>query len=306
MLADPAVDFPFCLMWANENWTRRWDGAEEDVLVAQDYRPEDEAGLLESFARCFRDRRYIRVGGRPLLMLYRAKIVPDAAATFARWRRLFRERHGGDPVIVMAQTFGERDPRPYGLDGAVGFPPHKLGETLNHVPVDLLDPDFTGKVHAYDEAADLACTEPTPPYPLVKTCVPSWDNDARRQGAGMVLHGASPARYQAWLAHLVDHARANRLHGDALVCVNAWNEWAEGAYLEPDLRYGAAFLNATGRAVAGVESGPREGAVLLVGHDAFPAGSQHLLLHLGRQLRAAHGVAVQFLLMGGGRLLKQY
>jgi hypothetical protein len=239
-------------------------------------------------------------------MLYRAKIVPDAAATFARWRRLFRERHGGDPVIVMAQTFGERDPRPYGLDGAVEFPPHKLGETLNHVPVDLLDPDFTGKVHAYDEAADLACTEPTPPYPLVKTCVPSWDNDARRQGAGMVLHGASPARYQAWLAHLVDHARANRLHGDALVCVNAWNEWAEGAYLEPDLRYGAAFLNATGRAVAGVESGPREGAVLLVGHDAFPAGSQHLLLHLGRQLRAAHGVAVQFLLMGGGRLLKQY
>ncbi len=293
-------------MWANENWTRRWDGAEEDVLLAQDYRPEDEDALLASFARCFADPRYIRVQGRPLLMLYRACKVPDAAATFARWRRLFQERHGEDPLIVMAQSFGDRDPRPYGLDGAVEFPPHKLGERLNEVPVELLDPDFSGHVHAYDEAADLACTEPTPPYPLIKTCVPSWDNDARRQGAGMVLHGASPGRYQAWLAHLVEHARANPFHGEPLVCINAWNEWAEGAYLEPDLHLGAAYLNATGRAVAGLQQEARDGALLLVGHDAFPAGSQHLLLHLGRQLRHAHGIAVQFLLLGGGRLLKAY
>jgi glycosyltransferase involved in cell wall biosynthesis len=243
-------------------------------------------------------------------MLYRARTVPDAAAAFARWRRLFREHHGEDPLLVMAQTFGDRDPRPYGLDGAVEFPPHKLGETLNEIPVELLDPDFSGKVHAYDEAADLSCTEPTPPFPLIKTCVPSWDNDARRQGAGMVLHGASPGRYQAWLGHLVEHARANPFpdsgRGDALVCINAWNEWAEGAYLEPDLRFGSAFLNATGRAVAGLQPDPRDGALLLVGHDAFPAGSQHLLLHLGRQLQQAHGIAVQFLLLGGGRLLKAY
>ena len=94
MLADPAADFPFCLMWANENWTRRWDGAETDVLIAQDYRPEDEAALLADFARCFKDKRYIRLQGRPLLMLYRARLVPDAAATFARWRRIFRAAHG--------------------------------------------------------------------------------------------------------------------------------------------------------------------------------------------------------------------
>ena len=310
MLADPSVEFPFSLMWANENWTRRWDGAEEDVLIAQDYRPEDEAGLVASFARYFKDPRYIRVQGRPLLMLYRGGNVPSAAATFARWRRLFRERHGEDPLLVMAQTFGDRDPRAHGLDGAVEFPPHKLGEVLNEIPVELLDPDFSGKVHAYDDAADHSCTEPTPLFPLIKTCVPSWDNDARRQGAGTVLHGASPQRYQAWLAHLIEHARANPFpdsrHGEPIVCINAWNEWAEGAYLEPDLRYGGAFLNATGRAVAGLQPQAREGALLLVGHDAFPAGSQHLLLHLGRQLRAAHGVAVQFLLLGGGRLLKHY
>ena len=306
MLADPSVDFPFCLMWANENWTRRWDGAEQEVLMAQDYRAEDEDSLLADFARCFRDTRYIRIDDRPLLMLYRARLVPEPEATFPRWRALFLERFGENPLIVMAQSFGDRDPRPLGLDGAVEFPPHKLGETLAEMPVELLDPDFSGKVHAYDDAAELSCVEPAPGYPLIKTIVPSWDNDARRQGSGLVLHGATPARYQGWLSHLVENARANRFHGEPIVCINAWNEWAEGAYLEPDLRYGAAFLNATGRAVAGVERRLQRGAILLVGHDAFLAGSQHLLLHLGRQLRDAHGMEVQFVLMGGGRLLKQY
>ena len=306
MLADASVDFPFCIMWANENWTRRWDGAEQDVLMAQDYHASDEDELLSSFARCFRDPRYVRVGGRPLLMLYRARLVPSPHTTFPRWRKIFKERFGEDPLIVMAQSFGDRDPRALGLDGAVEFPPHKLGETLAEIPVELLDPDFSGKIHAYDEAAELSCTEPAPDYPLIKTIVPSWDNDARRQGSGMVLHGSTPARYQAWLSHLIENAQAHLFHGEPVVCINAWNEWAEGAYLEPDLRYGAAFLNATGRAVAGLDQRRPSGAILLVGHDAFPAGSQHLLLHLGQQLRDAHGVEVQFVLMGGGRLLKQY
>jgi hypothetical protein len=88
MLADPAVDFPFCLMWANENWTRRWDGGESDVLIAQDYRPQDDAVLVACLARHFRDPRYIRLQGRPVLMLYRPALIPDTAATVARWRQM--------------------------------------------------------------------------------------------------------------------------------------------------------------------------------------------------------------------------
>ncbi len=72
----------------------------------------------------------------------------------------------------------------------------------------------------------------------------------------MVLHGATPAAYQAWLARLIAAAREQTVGGEALVCVNAWNEWAEGAYLEPDVHFGAAFLNATGRAVSGGGDGP--------------------------------------------------
>ena len=132
------------------------------------------------------------------------------------------------------------------------------------------------------------------------------DNDPRRQGAGTVLHGATPNRYQAWLEQLVQNAARHPLLGESLVCINAWNEWAEGAYLEPDVHYGAAFLNATARAVAGLPAPGSRTRLLLVGHDARDHGAQVLLLHIGRVLRAAHGIDVGFLLLGDGALLPQY
>ncbi len=129
LLADPSLPMPFCLMWANENWTRRWDGSEQEVLLSQDYRDEDEAALIATFARHFEDPRYIRLGGRPVLMVYRAGLIPDTAAAIARWRRRFAAL-GHEPLFVMAQSFAERDPRAFGMDAAVEFPPHKLTEGL--------------------------------------------------------------------------------------------------------------------------------------------------------------------------------
>ena len=97
-LQDDTIDFPFCIMFANENWTRRWDGAESEVLMAQDYRPSDEPALVADLARHMKDRRYIRTPeGRPLLFVYRADIIPDCAGAVASWRRHFRDDHGLDP-----------------------------------------------------------------------------------------------------------------------------------------------------------------------------------------------------------------
>ncbi len=307
MLADPAVDFPFCLMWANENWTRSWDGSQDQVLMAQDWRVEDEPALLACLVRHFRDPRYIRVQGRPLLMVYRAGLIPDTAATIARWREAFRRDHGEDPLLVMSQSFGAQDPRPMGFDAAVEFPPHKLvgGLRLRNAELAYYDAGATAQVFAYDDVAAAALAETPPDFPLIRTALPGWDNDARREGAGMVLHGASPAAYQRWLAALVDQARARPVFGENLVCVNAWNEWAEGAYLEPDVHYGAAYLNATARAIghAATEEAPR---LLLVGHDAFPAGAQSLLLQLGHRLRRRFGLGIEFLLLGEGALAADY
>ena len=307
-LADDTLDFPFCLMWANENWTRRWDGSEHEVLISQDYRKADEIPLIDTFARHFRDKRYIRVDGRPLLMVYRAGHIPDTARTLARWRRLWQTRHGEAPLLVMAQSFDDNDPRPHGFDAAIEFPPHKLTAaiptaTASHT---FLDPQANPQIFDYADVVAASLGEPPPEYPLIKTAVPGWDNDARRQGQGLVIHGATPSAYQDWLGELVERARAAPALGEPFVCINAWNEWAEGAYLEPDLHFGAAFLNATGRAVTRVAGLSEPGRLLLVGHDAFPAGAQMLLVHLGRMLRRGFGVQVEFLLLGPGALLRDY
>ncbi|MHB2166869.1 glycoside hydrolase family 99-like domain-containing protein [Alsobacter sp. R-9] len=302
------IDMPFCLMWANENWTRRWDGEESEVLIAQNYDPEDDAALVADFARHFADPRYIRVGDRPLLMVYRPGIIPDSKETLARWRTLFRDNHGEDPILVMAQTFNQKDPTEFGLDGAIEFPPHKVTAEIRQVndQIQLMDDTFGGQVFSYDDVVRHSLEEPNPPYPLIKTVVPSWDNDARRQGTGLVVHGSTPAKYERWLSALVERAQRERFFGESFVCVNAWNEWCEGAYLEPDLHFGSAYLNATGRAITGLSADVQTPRLLLVGHDAFPSGAQHLLLNIGRTLRNGFGIEVEYLLLGPGAMEDDY
>ena len=308
LLDDLGIDLPFCLMWANENWTRRWDGSDDQVLVSQDYRSRDEPALVAEFARHFADPRYIRLAGRPVLMVYRARLVPDTAATVKRWRRLFQAGHGEDPVFIMAQSFGDEDPTQYGMDAAVEFPPHKLTSRVPAIndTLHMLDPAFDGDVYDYAAIARASVEQPAPAYRLIRTAVPGWDNDPRRPGSGTVLHGATPALYQAWLEDLIRFARHNPVEGESIVCINAWNEWAEGATLEPDVHWGGAFLNATARALAGMPAPGARTRILLVGHDALEHGSQRLLLRLGRTMQAVHGVDIAFLLLGGGALEAEY
>lgn len=310
LLSDPTIELPFCLMWANENWTRRWDGAESEVLISQDYREDDDDILIADFARHFADPRYIRLSGRPLFMMYRPGLIPDAKSKIERWRNLFQSQFGENPIIIMAQAFGDTNPTAFGLDGAIEFPPHKLTQ---HMPpinqgLTLLDPDFSGKAYRYEDVVRQSLDEAEPNFPLIKTAVPSWDNDARRQGTGLVLTGSTPALYESWLSQLIDRALRNPFFGEPVVCINAWNEWCEGTYLEPDLHFGAAYLNATGRAVAGLGRRDSLGAqrLLLVGHDAFPGGGQTLLLKIGELLIRNHGVKLEYLLLDGGRMVPQY
>src|SRR6202030_1433262 len=170
----------------------------------------------------------------------------------------------------------------------------------------VLDDTYSGQIYGYEDVAKYSIEEPRPNFPLIKTVVPSWDNDARRQGTGLVIHNSTPAKYEAWLSALVDRAQRNPFFGESIVCVNAWNEWCEGAYLEPDLHFGSAYLNATGRAVTGMTRSASRPRLLLVGHDAFPSGAQHLLLNIGRTLRSAFGVDIEFLLLSGGQLESEY
>jgi len=306
---DSSLEFPFCLMWANENWTRRWDGSDSEILISQDYAIGDEKSLIAEFARYFKDQRYIRLTDRPVLMIYRPRLIPDAAKTIARWRALFRSDYEEDPIIMGALCFGDNDPREFGLDGAIEFPPHKLVDEVSPISgqLEFLDFEATSQVYSYEDIARASLESAPASFPLIKTVAPGWDNDARRQGrGGVVLHNSSPDKYQAWLEGAIEHANRYRFFGEALVCVNAWNEWAEGAYLEPDKYFGSAYLNATARAVTRTGSAAGHARILFVGHDAFPGGSQQLLLNLARQFSRAHGITVAILLLSSGELLDAY
>ena len=129
LLENKDIDLNFCICWANENWTRRWDGAAHEILIGQTHSPEDDIMFAKSLEPMLRDSRYIRVDGRPLVVLYRAGSLPDPLATARRWRRHIAGAGFGNPYLVMAQTFGDEDPRPFGFDAAVEFPPHKFWET---------------------------------------------------------------------------------------------------------------------------------------------------------------------------------
>ncbi|WIX33794.1 glycoside hydrolase family 99-like domain-containing protein [Salinicola sp. JS01] len=248
-VANPNIDFPFCLCWANENWTRRWDGQENDILMEQRHEPQDDLEFIEDIVPLLEDPRYLRVDGKPVLIVYRVDIIPDAAATARTWREYCRERGLGELHLVCAQSFGIGDPEPYGFDAAVEFPPHGLQARQIEGELEFLNPEFAGRVYDYRDVVASQIAKPRPDYRLYPTVFPAWDNEARKPGRGHIFHGANPGDYRRWLDDACRRSDANAGDGQ-LVFVNAWNEWAEGAYLEPDRRHGYAYLRATQEVLA--------------------------------------------------------
>lgn len=243
-LADRTLDIDFCLCWANENWTRRWDGSESDVLIAQNHTPEDDVAFFEDILPALKDPRYIRVDGKPLLIVYRVDLFPDALATARRWRKQAREHGFPDLYLVAARSFDIMDPRPFGFDAAVEFPPHQRVIPEITYRKQIVNSKFSGKIYDYNDIARQYSKARNTPFVNFKTVMPSWDNEARKPGKGHVFDGAEPESYALWL----DSAVRATLRNDAskrLVFINAWNEWAEGAHLEPDRLLGYAYLDAT-------------------------------------------------------------
>lgn len=330
-VSDSSIDFPFCLTWANENWTRRWDGLDEDVLLEQGYDDKFDELLVADLARYFSNSNYIRINGRPLLCIYRPHLIPRAAEAIVRWRKMFRDIYGEEPYVLMTQSFASSDPRQFGLDGAIEFPPNNpsclgdRGKIINR-SVPELDPDFAGKVFRYSDLVDKSISRTRPDFDLIRTVVPSWDNEARQPNRGVCYTGSTPQEYGRWLSEMIGHARKNPFQDEPFVFVNAWNEWAEGAYLEPDVHWGAAYLNATARAVCGkrqkelplednlrlargISKGQRKNQkakILVIGHDAYLHGAQMICLNIVRHLKKSFGVEVTVVLLDEGPLEREF
>jgi lipopolysaccharide biosynthesis protein len=251
LLENRDVDLPYCLCWANENWTRTWDGKEKDILLAQNHSPADDEAFFHAVLPHLRDPRYIRVEGKPMLLVYRVDLFPDAKATADRWRRLASEAGLPGLHLCAVQFYGITDPKPWGFDAAVEFSPHGFIGPENR-PDDLphfSNPRYRGGVVDYQKVIAQALRKPVADYRWYRGVMPSWDNTARRQDTSHIFVHSSPRDYEFWLREVVDQLQAQPSE-HRFVFINAWNEWGEGCHLEPDIKYGRAWLEATRAALS--------------------------------------------------------
>ena len=246
------VNMPFSFCWANENWTRRWDGNEKEILLGQVYSPEDAAAFIRYLIPFFKDNRYIKIEGRPLLFIYRPSAVEHIDDYLRIWRAECELNNLPAPYVVATLTRGAISPAHHGMDAAVE---RVLHDWTGGGVADMrheLNPywPLNGSVLDYDEVADhYMHKELDNDYTLFRSLVPTWDNTARYGSEAILLHRFTPTKFQEWLEHLI-HYSVEKLPADRrFVVVNAWNEWAEGAHLEPDTRFGYGYLNSIGRAL---------------------------------------------------------
>lgn len=246
-LANKKVDIPFCLTWANENWSRRWDGLENDILISQNHSDDDSLAFIRHLVRYFKDERYIRIDGKPVLIIYRANIIPNIAVTAKIWRNELLRHAIPGLYLISAQTFGIRSPEGFDFDASIEFPPHTIISGEVGGELELTNPKFKGHIYSYEQVVANAILSKEPDYKLYRTAMLSWDNTARKQNDSHIFHGFSLLRYKQWLSSLVNRVYSNPKYSasEKLVFINAWNEWAEGTHLEPDQKLGYGYLQTT-------------------------------------------------------------
>lgn len=257
VLGSGRPDFPFVLCWANENWTKVWDGGSQHVLLDQKYSREDDVAHIRSLIPAFEDPRCVRVDGKPMFIVYRTSLLPDVRQTLQTWRDEAR-RHGlGD--LHLARVDGHSadlldDPIEQGFDATVDWIPDfsqqggplrwgkKWGATRRLRLTSRGYGDNT--VIPYDRVVENMLGRPEPAYLRYPCVTPSWDNTARRAQGAFITRDATPERYGQWLETVVKRVQARPVN-QRLVFINAWNEWAEGNHLEPDQRWGRGYLEQT-------------------------------------------------------------
>lgn len=247
-LNDKSIDFPFCFCWANENWTRTWDGLQNDILIKQQYTPNDPKKFIKDLKKYFSDSRYIRIDGKPLLLIYNPKEIPDFKGTVHLWRKYAREEKIGELFILSKCDFADsRYQFCEYVDGEFDFPPHGVGH-----PATQITGLSSKKVFNYEKIVDdieVLYHNHFPLKPFYYTCTMGWDNSARRKEGYTIYYNYSLKSFYKWLKIIIRETRRRNPPDKRFIFINAWNEWAEGTYLEPDQKYGYANINTLSKAI---------------------------------------------------------
>jgi lipopolysaccharide biosynthesis protein len=244
MLSDPESNMPFCLCWANENWTRRWDAAEKEILIKQKHLPEDDLNFIKSLIPFFSDPRYIRLDGAPFFIVYRPQNLPDPRKTSRIWRDYCKSIGIGRIHICSALTHGNEDYTQFDFDSGVEFPPHNLQVDNISSQLAFYKP-FRGNVMTYRDVAQSYLDRSNTNQNIFRSVFPCWDNTARTNERALIILDSTPNNYEYWLKETIKKTLENFPNQQRFVFINAWNEWAEGCHLEPDRKYHRQFLDAT-------------------------------------------------------------
>lgn len=277
-------DFNFMICWANHNWTKRWDGRDQEVIFEQKYTKDDPLNFIKDVEQILLDPRYIRIDDKPVLMVYHPKLI-NAKKYTKIWRDYFKEQHNLGLHLVTVWATETTDPTTLGFDAAMEFIPGALGYRSDfaekyvikkeETDTKLLDVRQTSSVIDYRKIArdlriEIASKKPND-FPHYRCVITSWDNDARKKGnESTIFTYDNPDLYYQWLKQAIDAPR----NENGLTFINAWNEWAEGAILEPTKHYGHALLNRTSDAIVkrnptfqGMAISPSKTAVIIQVND---------------------------------------
>lgn len=246
-LNDKTLDIKFMFCWANENWTRRFSGTSDDVLIGMDHTESNYKKFIDEVIPYFRDNRYYKIDSRFVLQIYRPDLIPSVSTVIEHWRKRVREELGAELYLIACQT-GNIDWIKSGFDAEnewmQGSIKHQCKDITSRI--NTLRKDFGGMIYDYEDMVInrkyiIKRNRGRNVFPAV---MPRWDNSARRNNKGTIWYGSTPDLYKKWLKDIIAE-NIERDLDDNIVFINAWNEWGEGAYLEPDRLSGFAYLEAT-------------------------------------------------------------
>lgn len=252
-LAHREINFHYHFCWANENWTKRWDGGGNEVFLYQEIKEDDAEKFFNDILPYISDERYEKIDNRPMLMIYRPSLYPkDVFLQFVSTINHKAKEHGFDGFYLTCSDFEQINPLEWGLDGLTEFPPHQVNlHCKEERSVDRLVPEtdfLILNMHRYVEdetfLKEYEC-------PVFRTCFPSWDNTPRKAWSRGWCFLLSDEDFRTWLRGIIQWTKETKKPAEQYIYINAWNEWGEGAVLEPTVRYGYKYLNIIKQTIEG-------------------------------------------------------
>ncbi len=252
--ANKQIDIRFCLCWANENWTKHWDGGTREMLLEQLYDAETIDSVIADAVDAASDPRAITVDGKPLFLVYRPLKMPEPQAFAASCREAFVKAGFPGVHLVYVESMEAVDakvsPADLGFDACVEFPPHGRAAPCTDSP-EIVKDGWAGYRYDYPDTVLSFTARDSVAYARYPAVFPGWDNTARQPAYGSSFDRATPEAFRVYVEEKIEEIRAFHTGDERLLFVNAWNEWAEGAHLEPDTGFGHRWLEAISGAVEG-------------------------------------------------------